>query len=48
MDIYSVLAFDPPNFAHLPILLNSDKTKMSKRHGNVRVADYIVLEYLAR
>lgn len=26
----------------MPILLNSDGSKMSKRHGDVQVADFIV------
>ncbi|KAG5219452.1 Glutamate--tRNA ligase mitochondrial [Salix suchowensis] len=29
-------------FAHIPILVNADGSKMSKRNGDVQVADYIV------
>lgn len=29
-------------FAHLPLLLNPDRTKMSKRHGDVSVSDFRV------
>jgi glutamyl-tRNA synthetase len=42
LDIYSALGLEPPQFAHIPILRNSDGTKMSKRNGDVKVEDYIV------
>ncbi|KAJ6544799.1 hypothetical protein DFH09DRAFT_928025 [Mycena vulgaris] len=41
LDIYSALGLEPPQFAHIPILRNSDGTKMSKRNGDVHVEDYI-------
>ncbi|KAJ7475708.1 hypothetical protein FB451DRAFT_253988 [Mycena latifolia] len=41
LDIYSALGFEPPLFAHIPILRNADGTKMSKRNGDVKVEDYI-------
>ncbi|KAJ7773079.1 hypothetical protein B0H16DRAFT_1511174 [Mycena metata] len=41
LDIYSALGLEPPQFAHIPIILNSDGTKMSKRNGDVKVEDYI-------
>jgi len=41
LDIYACLSLKPPKFAHLPILLNPDGTKMSKRKGDVQVLDYI-------
>ncbi|KAF8525125.1 hypothetical protein BU17DRAFT_41798 [Hysterangium stoloniferum] len=41
LDIYACLSIEPPHFAHLPILLNSDGTKMSKRAGHAHVATYI-------
>ena len=31
------LGYEPPRFAHLPLLLNSDGSKLSKRHGDVSV-----------
>jgi glutamyl/glutaminyl-tRNA synthetase len=31
-----------PQFIHLPLLLNTDKTKLSKRQGDVSVDSYIV------
>ncbi|KAG8930310.1 Glutamate--tRNA ligase mitochondrial [Tulasnella sp. 418] len=39
--LYKALEFAPPQFAHLPLLLNPDKSKMSKRSGDVAVEDYI-------
>jgi glutamyl-tRNA synthetase len=31
--IYKALGWEPPKFAHLPMVLGSDGTKLSKRHG---------------
>lgn len=39
--IYDAFGWEPPQFAHLPLLLNSDKTKLSKRQGDVAVEDYL-------
>ncbi|KAF9007852.1 glutamyl-tRNA synthetase [Cyathus striatus] len=41
LDIYAALKLPTPHFAHIPILLNPDGTKMSKRKGDVQVVDYI-------
>ncbi|PPQ71168.1 hypothetical protein CVT26_011029 [Gymnopilus dilepis] len=41
LDIYASLNLPTPLFGHLPILLNPDGSKMSKRHGDVRVEDFI-------
>ena len=35
-----------PVYAHLPLILSQDRSKMSKRHGAVAVADYQKLGYL--
>src|SRR6266852_5554273 len=43
LDLYAALSLTPPKFAHLPLLLNPDGTKMSKRKGNVQVLDYMVI-----
>lgn len=40
LDLYATLSLAPPQFAHLPLLLNRDGTKMSKRKGDVQVFDY--------
>ncbi|KAF8308622.1 Glutamyl/glutaminyl-tRNA synthetase [Clavulina sp. PMI_390] len=39
--LYDLLGWKPPNFAHIPILLNADGSKMSKRKGDAHVADFI-------
>ena len=39
--LYRALGLTPPKFAHLPLLVNPDGTKLSKRTGDVRVEDYI-------
>jgi len=39
--LYNALGWDAPEFAHLPLLLNADKTKLSKRQGHVSVEEYI-------
>lgn len=38
--LYSAFNWQKPKFAHLPLLLNKDKTKLSKRQGDVAVEDY--------
>lgn len=38
--LYEYFGWEPPQFAHLPLLLNPDKTKLSKRQGDVAVEDY--------
>jgi glutamyl-tRNA synthetase len=44
--IYQALDWKPPEFAHLPLLLNTDKSKLSKRQGDVAVDDYLAKGYL--
>ena len=39
--LYKAFGWDAPEFAHLPLLLNPDRTKLSKRQGHVAVEDYI-------
>lgn len=38
--IYQALGLEPPQFAHLPIILAPDKSKLSKRHGATSALDY--------
>ncbi len=38
--LYQAFGWQPPEFAHLPLLLNPDRTKLSKRQGDVAVEDY--------
>jgi glutamyl-tRNA synthetase len=38
--LYDALNFDKPAFAHLPLILGPDKSKLSKRHGAVSLEEY--------
>ncbi len=38
--LQEALGFEAVTYAHLPLLLNADKSKMSKRAGDVAVRDY--------
>lgn len=44
--IYDAFGWERPQFAHLPLLLNPDKSKLSKRQGDVAVEDYRDKGYL--
>lgn len=36
----SAFGWQPPQFAHLPLILNPDGTKLSKRHDHANVDYY--------
>ena len=38
--LYDAFQWERPIFAHLPLLLNPDRSKLSKRQGDVAVEDY--------
>ena len=44
--LYKAFGWDMPTFVHLPLLLNMDKSKLSKRQGDVAVEDYKVKGFL--
>ena len=44
--LYECFGWNAPHFAHLPLLLNSDRSKLSKRQGDVAVMDYKEKGYL--
>ena len=44
--IYSALGYETPKFAHLPMILGADKTRLSKRHGATSVMAYHDMGYL--
>ncbi|MGB5218169.1 MAG: glutamate--tRNA ligase [Smithella sp.] len=44
--LYKALGFDIPKFAHVPMILGSDKTRLSKRHGATSVMAYKEMGYL--
>lgn len=43
--ILEALGFERPIYAHIPLILAPDKTKLSKRHGAASVNDYRQLGY---
>jgi glutamyl-tRNA synthetase len=44
--LYDAFGWERPVFAHLPLLLNPDRSKLSKRQGDVAVEDYRDKSYL--
>jgi len=44
--LQEALGFKSPEFAHLPLILGPDKSKLSKRHGAVSVSQYKEQGYL--
>ncbi len=46
LKLYKALGYEPPLFAHLPMLLGSDRSKLSKRHGAVSIPEYREQGYL--
>lgn len=45
--MYEALGLKVPTFAHMPLILAPDRTKLSKRHGAVSVGEYQNRGYLA-
>jgi len=46
IQIYIALGFKCPKFAHIPMILGSDKTRLSKRHGATSLIAYKDMGYL--
>ena len=46
--LYENFNWKKPEFVHLPLILNQDKTKLSKRQNDVAVEDYINNGYLKK
>ena len=44
--LYDALGFERPGFGHLPMILGTDKKKLSKRHGATSVYEYRDMGYL--
>lgn len=44
--LYHALGWKPPQYAHLPMILGTDRSKLSKRHGAVSIIDYKTQGYL--
>ncbi len=46
MQLYQAFGYAEPKFAHLPMILGADKTRLSKRHGATSVMAYYEMGYL--
>jgi glutamyl-tRNA synthetase len=44
--LYSALGYEPPQFAHMPMILGPDRSKLSKRHGATALTEYREQGYL--
>ncbi len=44
--LYECLGWQPPKWVHLPLILNTDRSKLSKRMNDVSVESYIEKGYL--
>jgi glutamyl-tRNA synthetase len=44
--LYRAFDWEPPLFAHLPMILGPDKSKLSKRHGAASLIEYRDMGYL--
>ena len=44
--LFRALGYDVPAFAHLPLILNPDRTKMSKRKSQTAIGDYIAQGFI--
>jgi glutamyl-tRNA synthetase len=44
--LYQALGWQPPQFAHLPMILGPDRSKLSKRHGATAITEYREQGYL--
>lgn len=46
LHLYHCFDWDAPKMAHLPLLLNPDRSKLSKRQGDVAIEDYLKKGYV--
>jgi len=46
IQLYMALGYEPPRFAHHPLILGEDKSKLSKRHGATSLIAYKDMGYL--
>jgi glutamyl-tRNA synthetase len=44
--LFRALGYPEPVFAHLPLILNADRTKMSKRKSQTAISDYIAQGFI--
>lgn len=43
---YQALGIEPPKFAHIPLILGTDRSRMSKRHGATSISEYRKMGFL--
>lgn len=48
LQVYASLGWTPPTFAHLPVILAPDRSKLSKRHGATSIMEYREQGYIAQ
>ena len=46
MQIYQAMGWEPPRFAHIPLIHGADGAKLSKRHGAQFVLEFREQGYL--
>ena len=46
LQLYQAFGFQPPEFAHLPMITGPDRAKLSKRHGATAIGEYQQQGYL--
>jgi len=46
LHIYRAMDWETPEFAHIPLILAPDRSKMSKRHGATSITEYREMGYL--
>ena len=46
LQLYQAFGFQPPEFAHLPMITGPDRAKLSKRHGATAIGEYEQQGYL--
>ncbi len=44
--LFAAFGWEAPKYAHVPLLLNKDRTKLSKRQNDVAAEDYLMKGYL--
>ncbi len=47
MLVMRALDAEPPQYAHIPLILGPDKKRLSKRHGSASVEDFEADGFLA-
>lgn len=44
--VYQALGIQPPKFAHIPLILGTDRSRLSKRHGATSISEYRKMGFL--